>query len=399
MPTISRLIKAPRENNYFLFGARGTGKSTLLENWYHVESANTSQQLYINLLDPFQEEDYQKNPNLIKEKLLADQRIQRVIIDEVQKVPKLLDVVHYCTEKFKKVQFILTGSSSRKLKRGGANLLAGRSFSLKLHPLTSLEAPNADNLMGMLQWGTLPKIYEYSSDADRLRFLRAYTNTYLREEVQLEQLVRNIERFRQFLELAAQFNGEVLNFSNIAIKSGLDEKTIARYFEILVDTMIGFTLEPFNESVRTRQSQKPKFYLFDTGVQRFLSQFSNAPLLAGTSEYGKLFEQFIILECLRLNDYFEKDYKFYFLRTKDGAEIDLIVQKNPHHKILIEIKSAGVVSNADYPHLVKLSDNIKHQGRWVLCNEKTARQTVDGVRILPWRQGLKELFSLPDDPQ
>lgn len=391
---IPRLFKPPLKNSYFLFGARGTGKSTLLDTLYGVEHAPSEDILYINLLDPFQEEDYQKNPNLLKEKISENSQIKKVIVDEIQKIPVLLDVIHYLIERHKNIQFIMTGSSARKLKRGGANLLGGRAFSMYLHPFTFLEAPNGANLKEMLAWGTLPKIYDFENTEDKLRFLRTYTQTYLKEEIQLEQLTRNLNRFRQFLELSAQCNCEIMNFANIAQQSGLDEKTIARYFEILSDTLLGHLLEPYDESVRVRQSQKPKFYLFDTGIYRYLSQFSTNQLIVGSSEYGKLFEQFIICECFRLNDYFEKDYKFYYMRTKEGAEIDLIIKKSAHTKILIEIKSTDKVTKKDYAHLISLSEVIKHKEKWIICNEKSARKTEEGIRILPWNQALKELFCL-----
>jgi predicted AAA+ superfamily ATPase len=196
--------------------------------------------------------------------------------------------------------------------------------------------------------------------------------------------------------LSSQCNGEILNFANIAAQSGSDEKTISRYFEILVDTMIGHVLEPYDESVRVRQSQKPKFYLFDTGIYRYLSQFAGNRLVAGSSEYGKVFEQFIVCECFRLNDYFERDYRFFFLRTKDGAEIDLIVKKDARTTILIEIKSTDRVTEKDFAHLKSLGPDIKHREKWILCNEKLARKTEDGIRILPWRQALRELFQIDD---
>jgi predicted AAA+ superfamily ATPase len=391
---IKRIFNAPKKNSYFLFGARGTGKSTLLDTLYKVESILSKEVLYINLLDPSLEEEYQKNPNLLKEKINENPHYKKVILDEIQKLPALLDVIHFLIEKNKNIQFIMTGSSARKLKRGGANLLGGRAFSLRLHPFTFLEAPNSENLIDLLSWGSLPKIYEYNNTEDKIRFLRTYTQTYLKEEIQLEQIVRNIHRFRQFLELSAQCNGEILNYLNIANQSGLDEKTIARYFEIMVDTMVGFFLEPYDESVRVRQSQKPKFYLFDTGVYRHLAQLTSNKLISGSSEFGKVFEQFIICECMRLNDYFEKDFRFYYLRTKDGVEIDLIVKKNSNTRILIEIKSTDHTTQGDLTHLLNLSEDIKHKEKWIICNEKTPRKTDSGIRILPWRQGLKELFDI-----
>lgn len=390
---IRRIFNLPKSNSFFLFGARGTGKTTLLNEQFDLVPTVPNDTLLIDLLNPDQEESYGRNPRLLFEQISADpNRFNRVIIDEVQKLPTLLDVVHTCIEKWKKIQFILTGSSARKLKHGGANLLGGRVFSFNLYPLTSFEAPNSDNVIELLSWGTLPKVYEYSDVKDKRRFLKAYTQTYLREEIQLEHIVRDIIPFREFLDLAAQSSGEIINFRNISLKSGVDERTIARYFEILVDTLIGYFLEPFNESVRVRQSQKPKFFLFDTGIQRHLTQMSDVQLKEGASEFGKLFEQWIICECIRLNEYFEKDFKFYFLRTKDGAEIDLIVQKPGKKRILIEIKSTSRVEVNHMSHLIAFSEDIDHEEKWVICNEKTERLTETGIRILPWRVGLERLF-------
>lgn len=391
---IQRLFSPPKKQNYFLFGARGTGKTTFLESWYRLTPDVPSSVLYINFLDPDQEDLFIRNPNRLKE-ILAEKKlaIKVVILDEVQKVPRILDVVHYCIEKHKNIQFIMTGSSARKLKHGGANLLGGRAISFYMHPITFLEATNNEELTEILSWGALPKLYELETDLEKQRFLKAYVQTYLKQEIQLEQLVRDIISFREFLDLAAQSNGEIINYANIAVKSGVDEKTISRYFEILVDTLIGHFLEPFDESVRERQSQKPKFYLFDTGIQRQIAQLGTIKVQVGTSEYGKLFEQMIVCECIRLNDYFEKDFRFYFLRTKDGAEIDLIVKKPRKKIILIEIKSNNLITKEDYRHLIHLGQDITHEEKWVLCTESIARKTEEGIRILPWKEGLKELFS------
>ncbi len=390
---VERLLNPSKTQSYFLFGARGTGKTSLLEKLFKLEPIPDKNVLYINLLDPDQEEIYLKTPNRLKD--LINERVhslEYVIVDEIQKAPKLLDVIHFCMEKNKKIKFIMTGSSARKLKHGGANLLGGRAVSHYLFPFTFLEAPNADQLTEYLKWGGLPKHYEYSEPIEKTRFLKSYVQTYLKQEIQVEQFVRNIVSFREFLDLAASSNTEIISYSNISNVSGVDEKTIARFYEILVDTLIGFFLEPYDKSVRRRQLQRPKFYLFDTGIFRQLTQMSDSKLVPGSSEYGKLFEQLIICECFRLNEYFEKNYKFSYLRTKDGAEIDLIVQK-PRNKIfLIEIKSTSKVVESDERHLLSLGADIKHQEKWIICTEATARKTKNGVRILPWQSALKELF-------
>lgn len=395
---IERLFQPPKKQSYFLFGARGTGKTTLLEKYYSLLPSPPANTLYIDLLDPDQEDSYSLSPNLLKE-LIAEKKgkLKYVVIDEIQKVPRLLDVVHSCIEKNKELQFVLTGSSARKLKNGGANLLAGRAVSFHLYPLTSLEAPNANKLTEILSWGTLPKLYELASDLEKQRFLRSYVQTYIKQEVQLEHLVKDIVSFREFLEFAAQSSGEIINYFNISNRSGLDEKTVARYFEILMDTLLGFFLEPHSESIRDRQSQKPKFYLFDIGVTRQMNHLLDVKLVSGSSEYGRLFEQMIVCECFRLNDYKEKDFQFSYLRTKDGAEIDLIVKKPGNKKILIEIKSSNKIVAADYRHLISLGKDIPHEEMWVLCTEKNSRKTEEGIRIMPWKQGLRELFEIFND--
>ncbi len=394
---VDRLLKPSKSQSYFLFGARGTGKTSLLEKIFKLEPIVGKNILYINLLDPDQEEIYLKTPNrlkdLIKERVLD---LEYVIVDEIQKAPKLLDVIHFCIEKNKKIKFIMTGSSARKLKHGGANLLGGRAISHYLFPFTFIEAPNAHQLTDYLQWGGLPKHYEYAESIEKVRFLKSYVQTYLKQEIQLEQLVRNIVSFREFLDLAASSNTEIINYSNISNLSGVDEKTIARFYEILVDTLVGFFLEPYDKSVRQRQLQKPKFYLFDTGIQRQLTQMSDSKLVPGSSEFGRLFEQLIICECFRLNEYFETNYKFSYLRTKDGTEIDLIVQKPKNKIILIEIKSTSNVVEGDERHLLSLGADIKHQEKWIICTEVIARKTKNDVRILPWQAALKELFEISD---
>lgn len=392
---VKRILNPSKAQSYFLFGARGTGKTSLLEKLFALEPVPPAGILYVNLLDPDQEELLLKSPNRLKDMINEKNKIlDYVIIDEIQKVPKLLDVIHYCIEKNKKMKFIMTGSSARKLKHGGANLLGGRAISHYLFPFTFLEAPNSNQLVEFLQWGGLPMHYQYTGKIEKIRFLKSYVQTYLKQEIQLEQLVRNIISFREFLDLAASSNTEIVNFSNIAKRSGVDEKTIARFYEILVDTLIGFFLEPYNKSIRERQSQKPKFYLFDTGIFRQLTNMADSKLVPGSSEFGKLFEQLIICECIRLNEYFETSYRFSYLRTKDGAEIDLIVQKPKSKVILIEIKSSSLITEDDEKHLNSLGNDIRHQEKWIICTEKISRKTENNVRILPWQVALKELFNI-----
>lgn len=383
-----RYLKIPKNNSFFLFGPRGSGKSTLLQNELPPAKA-----LWFDLLNPDQEAEFQMHPERLIEKWqAAEPRPEWVVIDEVQKAPKLLDVVHQAIERHR-IRFALTGSSARKLKRGGANLLAGRAFVLHLHPLTSFELDSDFSLIDALQWGTLPKAVALEDPEDRKRFLRAYVQTYLKEEIQVEQAVRKIEPFRKFLEAAAQCNGEILNYSRLGREAGVEAKNVERYFQILSDTLLGFFLEACHPSVRKRQLSKPKFYFFDPGACRAAQNALDIPLLARTFAFGRAFEHFVILECIRLNDALERSFSFSYLRTKDGAEVDLVIERPGKSTLLVEIKSSERVDPSELRNLRDFGKAIRGSERIVLCRERAPRE-VGGTSVLPWQDGLRRIFEL-----
>jgi uncharacterized protein len=390
MSTFGRLLTLPSRRSFLLFGPRGTGKSSLLEVWR--KSIPEQKLLWLDLLDPELESEYSLRPQRLKEQILADPLLEWVVIDEVQKVPALLDVAHWAIEK-RRLKFAMTGSSARKLKHGAGNLLAGRAESLRLGTINHQEAGSAFKLDDALHWGTLPGLWQLEDDRERYRFLSSYVHTYLREEIQLEQIVRNINRFRQFLPLAAQFHGEPLQFSNIAAASGVDEKSVARYFEILVDTLVGIFLEPHERSIRKRQSQKPKFYLFDNGVRNAIAGVLREPARKGSGEYGRDFESWVILEMHRLNDALDADLRFSYLRTKDDAEIDLIIERGRGAPMLIEIKASTDPTLKDARHLIKLGAEIKGCSKIILCQSKVARMLDHDVEVLPWKTAFQRVFA------
>ena len=386
---IHRIVKPLESNSFFLFGARGTGKSTFLKDYFASEKV-----LWIDLLDPLQEEQYALHPNSLKEEI-AQQEPPWVVIDEIQKVPKLLDVVHQLIENSKKkVLFALTGSSARKLKRGAANLLAGRAFMNHLFPLTAVEFGSHFNLMEVLRWGTLPKITQLSTDEEKTAFLKTYALTYLKEEVWAEHVVRRLDPFRKFLEVAAQTSGELVNYTNIARDVGADTKTVQSYFQILEDTLVGFSLNPYHRSIRKQQHQAPKFYFFDIGVKRALDHTLSQEIVPNTYGFGKTFEHFVILEAHRLNEYYQKDFQFYYLQTKDGAEIDLIVERPGKPIALIEIKSTERVDERDAKTIELFLKDFPNkfgppQG---FCFSRDPKpKKIGNVQALPWEMGLKEI--------
>lgn len=382
---LPRLLNLPNDHSFFLFGARGTGKTSLLERVYP-----RSQTLWIDLLNPKEERRFSDNPTLLSERIsAASPRPSWVVIDEVQKVSALLDVVHQEIES-RGVLFALTGSSARKLRRGAANLLAGRAFVFSLHPITAIEAGDAFSLDEALRWGTLPKIATLVSSTSKELFLDAYVHTYLREEITAEQLVRNIHPFRRFLEIASQSSGTIINFSAIARDIQVDVKTVQNYFSILEDTLIGSFLPAFNRSVRKQQLQSPKFYLFDCGVKRAIDETLSLTSLSG-QERGPLFEHFIVNEVRRLNDYYRTKYALSYLATAGGLEIDLVLTRARHEPIFIEIRSGEVITREHLSHLRSLRADYPSSRYLCLCREPHPR-VVDGIEVLPWREGLRRLF-------
>ena len=383
---ITRLLQLPDDESFFLFGPRGVGKTTLIKQlpWF-------PNSLYLNLLKQTEEQRFIKNPDeLLSIVQLLPRHITHIIIDEVQKLPVLLDLVHELIETTDKY-FILTGSSARKLKHGGANLLAGRAFVYHLYPFTNSEIPQQEQLTHHLQWGTLPKIFDYKTAGKKALYLDAYTNTYLKEEIWAEQFIRELAPFRRFLEVAAQSNGKLINFSNISRDVGVSDQTIQKYYSILEDTLIGFFLDAFQSSFRKRLSKTPKFYFFDTGVVRALTNQLNVPLTPSTSHFGEVFEHFIILQCKQLASYYHRDYRFSYLKTKDDAEIDLVVERPGLPLLFIEIKSSQQVQSEQLRTLKKMAEDFGScEAICFSCD--TYPKKLDGIKIFPWEQGIQTYF-------
>lgn len=387
---IHRTIKPSNSNSYFLFGARGTGKTTLTSALYQKSDTH-----FINLLNQDEETRFIRDPELLGRVIdqLSSECI-RVVIDEIQRAPKLLDIVHRKIEERKKtknpLQFVMTGSSARKLRRGAANLLAGRAFTYNLFPLTVSELGDEFELKKVLESGSLPQIYSFTELSDQHRYLESYCQVYLKEEVWNEQIIRKLAPFSNFLEVAAQTNGQIINYSNIAKDIGVDTKTIQSYYQILEDTLVGFSLPAYHGSLRKRQTKNPKFYFFDTGVKRALERTLTVPLLPQTYAFGRAFEHFLFLEMQRLNEYYKKDYRFSYLKTHDGAEIDLIIERPGLPTALVEIKSSEKANSKMSKHIdIFLSDFKKSEG-FCLSLDKI-EQKVGKIAFLPWQKGLKEL--------
>lgn len=375
------------ELSLFLLGPRQTGKSTLLRERFSTAKV-------FDLLDPELFRDLNKSPSLLKE-LIFPINDNPIIIDEIQKLPELLDVVHSLIEQNKSRRFILTGSSARKLKVQGQNLLGGRALPLYLHPITSQELKtslNASNLPyhldTLVQLGGLPQVLTANSP---FRILKAYVGVYLQEEIKAEGYARNLADFSKFLEVAALTNGEQLDFAGVARDVQLSPKTVASYYLILEDTLIGHLLAPFRETITRKSVSTPKFYYFDVGVCNFLT--GRELLSKGTPEYGKALEHFIFTELKAYNDYTESNLEIFYWRSTSQFEVDFIIRFKSKKLIGIEVKGTDHIDKDDLKGLKAFEDDFKLHKKIVVCNEKYKRVIGEQFEVYPVGIFCDELWS------
>jgi predicted AAA+ superfamily ATPase len=381
---ITRIADLPDNRSFFLFGPRQTGKSSLIRSKFGDDAWT------VNLLHGDEYTRYAKHPAQYRLDALEKIRTgdtQRFVLDEVQRIPELLNEVHALMEERPGRQFILLGSSARKLKRGGANLLAGRAVQRLLFPFTIPELGLHFNLDDALRFGTLPPLFGLN-DAEKQDTLKAYTETYLREEVQMEGFVRNLGGFYRFLEMAASACGELLNFSNIARECHLPIRTVQSYYEILEDTLIGFRLQPWLRSQRKRLVAHPKFYFFDTGVTNAINRRLAAP--PDPRLAGRLFEQLIVLELQRHLHYTHSETRIFFWRTNTGAEVDIVLERHGELIGAFEIKAATEVSGNDFSGL-RAFRNDNPTVPPALVYRGTQAYRTDGIRVIPWKMFLDEV--------
>ena len=310
-----------------------------------------------------------------------------IIIDEIQKVPHLLNEVYRAIESKTKPKFNLTGSSARKLKRNQANMLGGRAITFRLFPFSYFETKERFSLNSFLHFGGVPNVFLADNDETKKLLLESYVTTYLKEEIFDEALTRNLPAFSKFLDLAGFENGNIINYTTIAREIGVFSKTVKEYFNILTDTLIAFILPPFVKSQRKRLISHPKFYFADIGIVFALKRMLSIELTEGSPIYGDSFEHFIILETIKAVSYLCEEIELSYFRTKDGAEVDLILEK--HGEIIaIEIKSSEMPRK-----LAGLKSFLKdHHVNKALCVCRTPRAyTQNGIHFVPW-QSYIELF-------
>ena len=372
-------IDLPAGQSAFLWGPRKAGKSTLLRQRFPGATR-------FDLLDTRLLLELTRAPWLLRERIRAlgaAARAAPIVVDEVQKVPALLDEVHGLIES-DGLRFVLCGSSARKLKRGRANLLGGRAWRFALHPLTWREIPNFD-LLRALNHGLVPAHY---NAAHHRRALAGYVDDYLKEEVFDEGLTRNVAAFARFFDALAFSHGELLNFSSIARDCAVDSKTVREYFQILVDTLLGVFVEPFaRRRARAVITQAPKFYLFDVGVAGHLA---GRRVASAGPEFGRALEHFVLMEMLAYRSYREVDCPIRFWRTKSGLECDFVLGRDAD--VAIEVKGASNIGPRDLSGLTAFAQEHRPRRAIVVCNEPTPRRTAAGIWVLPWRNFLERLW-------
>lgn len=372
-----------KQKSVLLLGPRQTGKTSYINN----ELGNAVKAKW-NLLNSRIRMQLERDPQLLYDQISAleiNPEEEIVVIDEIQKVPALLDVVHEIIED-KKIRFLITGSSARKLRKEGVNLLGGRASKATLFPFVyeELESLGEKSLEEIFLRGMLPPAW---SDENPDEFLDDYISTYLQDEIAAEGVTRNLPGFGSFLQMAAIQSGEQLNFTNIANDIGMTRQSVANWYQVLEDTLIGFQLPPWKKSKKRKSVSITKFYLFDVGITRKLSDI-DVPSET-QSDYGRLLENYIAMELKAWHDYNKMKDALCYWRTENGTEVDFVIGD----EIAIEVKASRNPTSHNLGGLRKIGEEKDFRYRILVCRESIPRMTDEGILILPWQDFLHRLWS------
>lgn len=376
-------IDLPERQSAFLWGARKAGKTTYLKHRF-------PDAIFFDLLHSELSLRYAKEPSLFREELLfihKDNPGQIIIVDEIQKVPALMDEIHWLIENTD-FRFILCGSSSRQMKRHGVNMLGGRAWKYHFLPLCFPELGELD-LLTIFKKGTLPSHY-LSSQPNRA--LKAYLEDYLTLEIQAEGLVRNLPAFARFVDALRFTHGEMVNYTTISREAGVDAKTVRSYFDILVDTLFGYYVMPFRKRVsRDIISATPKFYLFDVGVANYICKYTFEDLKGPAA--GKALEHYILTELIAYKFIREKDFEINYWRTKDGYEVDFVLERG---RIALEVKISEKLTPADLRGLKLFHKEHQPEKSILICQTPRARHIQEddfGLDVMPIKTFLSHLWA------
>ena len=374
----ARSLSVPRSSS-FLFGPRGTGKTTWVRT--SLPDAYT-----VNLLPPAAALRYEREPSLLRAEVLAQARDRWIVLDEVQRVPQLLDEVHFLMEEHGYKKFVLTGSSARKLKRGAANLLAGRAILKRLYPLTAAETEFSVPVSQLLRFGSLPLSVTAEDDAAREDFLRAYVTVYLSEEIKAESLVRSLGGFARFLEVAALAAGQRTNVSGLARDAGVARETARGYFEVLVDTLLGTWLPAYRPRAKVKEVALPKFYWFDPGVLHAAAGGFDQPLPADWQ--GVLLEHLLLHELRAYQDYAGVKGSLGYWATPGGSEVDFVWWRG-ERMVAIEAKHGREFRREYRKGIEALLAGTRAETYVVYLGDRELQ--VEGTRVLPVESFLRRL--------
>jgi uncharacterized protein len=365
-------LNLPHGKSAFLWGPRKVGKT------YWISHTLPGVEI-IDLLKTDIWAEYISRPALLRERYQNHKGL--IVIDEVQKIPSLLDEVHWLIEN-KGLSFLLTGSSARKLRRGHANLLGGRAWRRTMTPLSYMEVTDF-NLERIMVSGLLPPHY---LSPDPIEDLRSYVADYLKEEIIAEAFTQNIPAFNEFLRVAAITSSELINYVNIARETGVSHKVVRTYFDILEDTYLGFRIPPWKKSKNRRMITTEKFYLFDVGVANYLAR--HQPKI-GSPEFGKAFEHYILMELKAYQAYLDPDIPITFWRTSTGREVDFILGNK---ELAIEIKGSSRIHEGDIGSLQALLEDGPVKKCCLVCLEKQPRELTRNIEVIPWQMFVERLW-------
>lgn len=383
---ILNIDKIIARKSLFLLGPRQSGKSTYLKTKY-------GEAFTVNLLKASEYLKFKNRPSLFAEEVefqILKKNIKLIVVDEIQKIPELLDEVHRLIEDFKQVRFILTGSSARKLKKSGVNLLGGRASRIYFHPIVSAEYgfDNYEkNIVKNLNYGFLPSIM---TSQDPWADLEDYVALYLKEEIHQEAIVRSLAGFSRFLNTVAITNAQQLNFTELGNDAQVPPRTVREYYQILEDTLVGSLLPAFQKTTTRKAITTAKFYLFDPGVANFL--LGRKSVSPKTIEFGVLFEQAIYCEIKAYLDYHQMNDCLFYWRSTSQYEVDFLIRNKSDQWIAIEVKSSANPATRDYKGIFALEEDLELKMKLVVCLADKPRITDKQIEILPLRIFLERLW-------